>query len=154
MRYALASTRAEAEADHAALSETLSAFDGWAVAVPEEHAAYWAPLADEIITWTHKARPASRKTPKTVTELIAVRRPAGRDPLFGVANTLKTPEHVDLPDAPGDEAVRKPERWLLWLAAAMGLDPSQDELSDFTGTAPVSALDGMIPLGLERKAYA
>lgn len=152
MRYAFA--HAHAEAGNTALSETLSAFDGWAVAVPDEHAAYWAPLADEIIKWTHKARPASRKTPKMVTELIAVHRPVGRDPLFGVTNTLKTPEHVDLPDAPGDEAVRKPDRWMLWLAAAMGLDPSQDELSDFTGTAPVSALDGMIPLGLARKVNA
>ncbi|GAB6857912.1 hypothetical protein JCM13591A_20170 [Microbacterium xylanilyticum] len=119
------------------IRDVLSRYDGWAVVMREDDAGLMLHAgATQLLRWEHPLRPGGKWT---ITEVVAIRRPALVIPLDGATSSVVTVDR-SAPYAGG-----KPEWWSRWVLAHFGFRPGVDVVDVVLGSPTlVHAADGRI----------
>jgi len=125
------------------LLRSLNRFDGWAVTIRPDNVPRMVGATD-IVAWSRRERIQPGAKAIRGEELVAIKRPEGRNALDGALRSVRTNDVVV-----SDFTLRTPW-WTRWVTAHLGYQAGIDSLQVIVGSMDLlSPCDGMLQFELE-----
>ena len=125
------------------LIRSLNRFDGWAVTIRADNVPRMVGATD-IVAWSRRERVQLGAKAVRGEELVAIKRPDGRQALDGALRSIRTNDVVM------SDFVLRPAWWTRWVTAHLGYQAGVDSLQVTVGSMDLlSPCDGMLQFELE-----